>query len=65
METVIITERIQRDGYVLKLTHEVTKDQEYRDYRLKPFGFFPLPNKLDFDLFKFQADMRRSLGLGA
>lgn len=32
--TVIITERIQRDGYVLKLTHEVPKTEEYRDYRL-------------------------------
>lgn len=32
--TVIIKERIQRDGYVLVLTHEVPKSQEYRDCRL-------------------------------
>lgn len=67
--TVIIKERIQRDGYVLVLTHEVPKSEEHRDCRLKGkeisigwYGTLHTHLVWPFDYISFRDDLNRELG---
>lgn len=66
VKTVIIKERIQRNGYVLVLTHEVPKSEEYRDCRLirDTTIFQTLPYHPIVDWESYERELREKVRLG-
>lgn len=68
-ETVLIKERIQRDGYTLVLWHEVPAEQAFRDCRLIRdsailegwYGVLHTHLVWDFDYAKFRDELRAEL----